>query len=380
VAAALLSDAWRVLLFLIGLIVYYSIPGKEMQSPIGKTEIINREYHFPEKWYMIFTCLYGGRSILSGIYDIPAKLKPAYVPFLWGGTLLRDALGKDIPADDIGESWEVSAHPRAQSIIASGPAMGMTLSEYAAGRDFYGCNPPEKFPLLIKFLGPKDNLSVQVHPSDGDCNPGESGKAEAWYVVACPVGAELIYGINGSKEDFAQTMAAGDMESSLRRLAVRPGDVLDIPAGMVHALTAGVVVYEVQQNSDTTYRLYDWGRVDAATGKPRALHIGDALRVIRSDGGRGPVKGVARVEENGTRMAYIRNPRFTLEKIEICGSFTDAFAGGFAAYSVIRGGGSVMKDGKTCFDVSLGDSFISPAAAGAVRLEGDMALLKAYVP
>jgi mannose-6-phosphate isomerase len=351
-----------------------------MQSPVTKNWSKNHGYHFPEKWYMIFASIYGGPSVLSGIYDFPAKLKPAYVPFLWGGTLLRDALGKDIPTDDIGESWEVSAHTRAQSTIASGPAAGMALAEYAAGEDFYGCEPPAKFPLLIKFLGPRDNLSVQVHPGDGDCNPGESGKAEAWYVIACPAGAELIYGIDGSKEAFAQAVTEGRVESGLRRLAVRQGSVLDIPAGMVHALTAGVVVYEVQQNSDTTYRLYDWGRVDAATGKPRALHISDALRVVKPYPGKGPATGIVREEEHGTRTAYIRNPRFALEKIETRGSFTDAFSGGFAAYSVIRGGGAVMSGSKVCFEVSLGDSFISPAAAGPVRLEGGMTVLKAYAP
>lgn len=317
---------------------------------------------------------------MSGIYGVPVKLKPAFAPYIWGGTLLRDVLGKDIPTDDIGESWEVSAHPRAQSTIASEPAAGIAFSDYAAGRDFYGCELPGKFPLLVKFLGPKDNLSVQVHPGDDDSNPGESGKAEAWYVIDCPVGSELIYGIDGPKEEFAHAVAEGRAESVLHRLPVRPGSVLDIPAGMVHALTAGVVVYEVQQNSDTTYRLYDWGRVDKATGMPRALHIADALRVIRSGGGRGPVAGVIREEKNATRTAYIRNARFALEKLEFRGGFTDAFAGGFAAYSVIRGGGAVMKGGSVCFEVSLGDSFVSPAAAGPVRLEGDMAVLKTYVP
>jgi mannose-6-phosphate isomerase len=317
---------------------------------------------------------------LNGIYGVPAKLKPAYVPYIWGGTLLRNVLNKDIPTDDIGESWEVSAHPRAQSRIASGPAEGMAFGEYAADREFYGCEPPEKFPLLVKFLGPKDNLSVQVHPGDDNCNPGESGKAEAWYVAACPEGAELIYDINCPQEEFAEAVASGAIESRLRRLPVRPGDVLDIPAGMVHALTAGVVVYEVQQNSDTTYRLYDWGRVDAQTGKPRALHIADALRVVRPYGGPGPAAGELFREEHCERTVYIRNPHFALEKLELHGSLTDAFAGGFAAYSVVRGGGAVMKDGEVCFEVSLGDSFVSPAAAGPVQFNGDMTVLKTYVP
>lgn len=317
---------------------------------------------------------------MRDIYREPARLKPCYFPYIWGGTLLRDTLNKDIPSDDIGESWEVSAHPKGQSIIASGPASGMTLGDYASDPKFYGCMNAAKFPLLVKFLGAKDNLSVQVHPGDDNCRPGESGKAEAWYVIACPEGAELIYDINCTREEFAAAVAFGGLEGKLRRVAVHPGDVLDIPAGMVHALTAGIVIYEVQQNSDTTYRLYDWGRVDAKTGKPRELHIEAALSVIQPGGGTGPVIGKAFEEKGGMRTAYIRNPRFTLEKIEVRGDFMDKWFDSFAAYSVIGGGGAVMKDGRKCFDVSLGDSFVSPAAAGPVRLRGEMTVLKAHVP
>jgi len=316
---------------------------------------------------------------MDGIYDAPVRLKPAYFPYIWGGALLRDCLNKDIPSDVTGESWEVSAHPKGQSIVASGPSAGTPFGEYAQGPDFYGDAPADKFPLLIKFLGATQNLSVQVHPSDGNCRPGESGKAEAWYVIACPPGAELIYDINYSKEEFARAVASGDIETGLRRLAVHPGDVLDIPAGMVHALTAGVVVYEVQQNSDTTYRIYDWGRVDAKTGNPRELHIEAALDVIQPGGGREPIQGEPHEEKGGTRTVYIRNPRFTLEKIEVHGDFTDKWHNRFAAYSVIGGSGAVMKGGAKCFDVALGDSFVSPAAAGAVRITGNLTVLKAHV-
>lgn len=321
-----------------------------------------------------------GVNILNDLYSVPAKLKPAYFSYIWGGTLLRDCLNKDIPSDDIGESWEVSAHPKGQSVIASGPASGMPLGEYIQNEGFYGRAPAEKFPLLIKFLGPRDNLSVQVHPSDLNCRPGEAGKSEAWYVVDCEPGAELIYDINCSKEEYAKAVAAGDFTSGLHRLTVKPGDVLDIPAGMVHALTAGIVVYEVQQNSDTTYRLYDWGRVDARTGQPRELHIAPALNVIVPGGGRGPLAGKAVAEQGGIRTTYINNPRFTLEKIDVSGNFTDAWFGSFAAYSVTRGSGYVLKNEKKLFDVSLGDSFVSPAASGAVELSGELAVLKAHMP
>ena len=317
---------------------------------------------------------------MPSIYDVPAKLSPKFMPYIWGGTLLRDCLNKDIPSDDIGESWEVSAHPKGQSTIATGPAKGMAFAEYAQGAEFYGSRTTGKFPLLIKLLGATDNLSVQVHPGDHNCRPGEAGKAEAWYVLACRPGAELIYGISGTAGEFAQAVKSGDMAGRLRRVAVRPGDVLDIPAGMVHALMAGVVVYEVQQNSDTTYRLYDWGRVDAVTGKPRELHVEAALSVIQEHRGMNPATG-ASIQENGAvRTVCVTNRRFALEKLDITGRFTDPSHGSFAAYTVITGSGTVMKDGQPCFPLSLGESFVNPAAAGPVTIEGNITLLKSYVP
>lgn len=317
---------------------------------------------------------------MNEIFSVPAKLKPAYFAYIWGGTLLREYLNKDIPSDNIGESWEVSAHPKGQSAIASGPAMGMLLGDYIASPAFYGSAPADKFPLLIKFLGAKDNLSVQVHPGDDNCRPGEAGKAEAWYIVSCEPGAELIYDINCSREEFAAAVAEGRIADGLRRLKVNPGDFLDIPAGMVHALTAGIIVYEVQQNSDTTYRLYDWGRVEASTGKPRELHIEPALNVIKPGAARTSTEISFLFGEGFSKVVLTNNSRFTLEKIELHGAYVDDWFNSFSAYSVIKGEGSVLKDGEKLFDVSLGDSFISPAEAGAVEMSGRMVLLKSHVP
>ncbi len=317
---------------------------------------------------------------MQELYHVPAKLEPVYFSYIWGGTLLRESLGKPIPSDDIGESWEVSAHPKGQSVLATGPAAGMPLGQYAAHPNFQGKAPFERFPLLIKLLGAQSNLSVQVHPSDANCRPGEAGKAEAWYVIDCQPGAELIYDIEGTKEEFAAAVAGGRMAERLRRLAVRPGDVLDIPAGMVHALIAGIVIYEVQQNSDTTYRLYDWDRVDAVTGKPRELHVEAALRVIEPKGGKGPVAGRVSREDGGVRTVYISNPYYTLEKIELTGAFTDAWFDSFATYTVLDGEGVVRKAGQECFAFGRGDSFVSPAAAGPVELLGRATILKSHVP
>jgi mannose-6-phosphate isomerase len=317
---------------------------------------------------------------LNNIFAEPAKLKPKFFSYIWGGKLLKEYLNKDIPSDDIGESWEVSAHPKGQSVIVSGPASGMALGEYVSGEGFYGCMPAEKFPLLIKLLGAEDNLSVQVHPGDSNCRPGEAGKAEAWYVLACKPDAELIYDINCSTEEFAAAVAEGKLSEKLRHVAVRPDVVLDIPDGMVHALTAGIVVYEVQQNSETTYRLYDWGRVEAATGKPRELHIDAALAVIKPGEGTGSAEPHIQLGSDFCKQVLVNNAHFALEKIDLHGNYKDDWFNNFAAYTVIEGTGSVLKGGETLFTVALGDSFISPAAAGAVELAGNMTLLKSHVP
>lgn len=221
----------------------------------------------------------------------PLILKPIFKPKPWGGRSLERLFGKSLPASvSIGESWEVSGLPGNESIVRDGPYAGRSLHELAAmwGRDLLGDVAPVegRFPLLVKFLDARETLSVQVHPRPlpnlGDQTPGI--KHEAWYVLAADDGAEILAGLaEGVDADRLRRDARSSaIANCLRRWPVVPGECFYLPSGTLHALGAGVVVAEVQTPSDVTYRMHDWGRVDAA-GNLRELHVDRALENTRFD-------------------------------------------------------------------------------------------------
>jgi mannose-6-phosphate isomerase len=217
----------------------------------------------------------------------PLTFEPVFKDYPWGGRNLETLLGRTIPDGIVAESWDISAHPNGSSPVANGALKGKSLQDIMAlwGTDLVGSRnagemAQNRFPLLIKLLDANRWLSVQVHPEDGYAleHEGESGKTEMWVVVHAEPEAELIYGFapGVTRERFAQAIEEGDTERYLHRLPVRKGDVIFVPTGSIHALGPGIVVAEIQQNSDTTYRIYDWGR-------PRPLHIQKALDVLDFD-------------------------------------------------------------------------------------------------
>ena len=214
------------------------------------------------------------------------KLKPAFKDYIWGGTRLRDDFGKDCDFEKVAESWELSCHKDGNSIVANGGYAGMTLTEYIekAGRSVLGtdCEKFDSFPILIKLIDAKDNLSVQVHPNNEYAQrvEGEYGKTEMWYVVDCDEGAELLYGFKHeiTKEEFANRIADNTLLEVTNAVPVKKGDVFFIEAGTLHAIGKDILIAEIQQNSNTTYRIYDYGRV-GNDGKPRELHVEKAKDV-----------------------------------------------------------------------------------------------------
>ncbi len=219
---------------------------------------------------------------MSSLY--PMLIRPRYVERIWGGHDLADRLGKDIPRDKpIGESWEIYE----ENTVENGAYAGRTIGELrgAMGRDLTGhVSPDELFPLLTKLIDANQTLSVQVHPDDGFARTIEHqpyGKTECWYVIYAAPDATLTYGFNrdSGPDEYAALVAEGKLDGLLRPLPVKEGDVVYIPAGMVHAIGAGIIVYELQQTSDTTYRIYDWNRRDAS-GKARELHVDKASQVL----------------------------------------------------------------------------------------------------
>jgi mannose-6-phosphate isomerase len=229
----------------------------------------------------------------------PLKFRPRFVEKIWGGRKLETALGKTLPAGKlIGESWELYDFPPGvvdksgqwvSAEIANGPLAGRTLHSVVEefGRALHGDVPllaGGQFPILIKYLDAKENLSVQVHP-DVDYtqqHPGTYLKSEAWYVVENDTGAKLYKGLKAgaSREQFRQAIAAGTVEQLITAIPVKPGQCFYLPSGTVHALGAGILVAEVQTPSDTTFRVFDFNRVDSSTGKPRKLHVDEALECI----------------------------------------------------------------------------------------------------
>ncbi len=224
----------------------------------------------------------------------PLKFKPVYKDYLWGGgNKMSEQFGRTLPGDCIAESWDVACHNNGMSTVSNGPLEGLPLEALFAyyrqppllGKD---CDKYEKFPLLIKIIDAKQRLSLQVHPEDVYANineNGELGKNEMWYVIRAEEGSKLAIGLKDgvSKEMFAKAISDGSLGDHINYMPVSAGDVINIPAGLIHAIGEGIMIAEVQQNSDTTYRVFDWNRV-GVDGKPRPpLHVDKALDVIDFD-------------------------------------------------------------------------------------------------
>lgn len=217
----------------------------------------------------------------------PLTFHPIFQERIWGGRKLEALYGKKLPAGKvIGESWEISDRADANSVVANGPLAGRSLADLMAsdreaimGR---ARSPEGRFPLLIKLLDAQDNLSLQVHPPQHlAAELGGCAKTEMWYVSAAEPGALLYAGLRRgvTREQFAEKTRDGTVAECFHQLPVREGDSLFLPSGRVHALGKGLVIFEIQQNSDTTYRVFDWNRVDAS-GKPRQLHVEESLKCI----------------------------------------------------------------------------------------------------
>ena len=315
------------------------------------------------------------------------KLTPAFKDYLWGGTKLREVYGKPCDFDKVAESWELSTHPAGESRVDGGEYNGLTLSQYfqqipqALGKNAAAF---ESFPVLIKLIDAKDPLSIQVHPSDEYALrvEGEYGKTEMWVIVDCEPGAFLYFGVNRlvSKEEFRQRIEDNTVLEVLNKVEVHPGDVFFIQAGTIHAIGAGILICEIQQNSNCTYRVYDYDR-RGADGRPRELHIEKALDVCRlepSDTASrlGEVKALA----GGTVQQLGACKYFSTEKLIVEEALTlEVGEDSFVSLLATDGSGWVEgPENKLAF--RAGDSLLVPAGAGRVRVTGRAVLVKTTVP
>lgn len=316
------------------------------------------------------------------------RLTPAFKDYLWGGTKLRDVYHKPCDFDKVAESWELSTHPAGESRIQGGAYDGLTLSQYfqQVGKVALGSNAGafENFPVLIKLIDAKDPLSIQVHPSDEYALKveGEYGKTEMWYIVDCEEGAFLYFGVNRpvTKEEFRQRIQDNTILEVLNKVEVHPGDVFFIQSGTIHAIGAGILICEIQQNSNCTYRVYDYDR-RGADGKPRELHLEKALDVCSltpSDTGShaGPVLAPA----GGTVQRLGECRYFSTEKLQVEEAMTFQ-AGEDSFVSLLCVEGTALVSGpENSLVLNPGDSVLVPAGTGRVRVAGEAVLIKTVVP
>ena len=276
----------------------------------------------------------------------PMKLTAPLKDYIWGGTKLKTEFGKETDLEKVAESWQLSCHKDGSSVIANGEYAGKTLPEYieTAGKAVLGadCASFEYFPILIKLIDAKDNLSVQVHPNNDYAMrvEGEYGKTEMWYVVDCDDGAELIYGFNRevSREELERRIKDNTLPEICNYVPVHKGDVFFIAAGTLHAIGSGILIAEVQQNSNTTYRVSDYGRL-GADGKPRPLHIEKALDVTKRERPSLPYGAVGETEktEYGSKRKLAACKFFTTELLKLNGNFALKQEDSFVSLLVLEG-------------------------------------------
>ncbi len=317
----------------------------------------------------------------------PMLIQPRYVERIWGGDDLAAVLGKPAPRDTpIGESWEVYD----ENAVANGSYTGKTIAELRAalGADLMGRVPADQpFPLLTKLIDAKETLSVQVHPDDALAQQLEgqrNGKTECWYVIQAQPGAELTYGFSrdSSPDEYSELVSEGKLDGILRQLPVKAGDVIYIPGGTVHAIGGGIILYELQQTSDVTYRIYDWNRRDAQ-GKTRELHVEKARRVLDyHKWTRGPVRPL-RTSDN--RTMTIAGPYFNEELVEGAGATLSTYGSPVALCALEHSLSVTLSGVGEAVVVPAYSSALIPAAAGSYvvrpQLDGvPVRALVAYVP
>ena len=303
----------------------------------------------------------------------PIFLEPVFKERIWGGTRLRDMFGWNIPYEKTGESWMISTHPEGASIISEGPWKNRTLSWlWNEHREVFGNYPGNKFPLLIKILDADENLSVQVHPrSDISENDLSDGKTECWYMLDCSSKAEIILGHNAkNRTEFEQMAESGKWKKLLHSIPVHTGDFFYIPGGTIHALCAGNVVLEIQQNSDITWRIWDWDRSDTS-GNKRILNPEKALEAASFPHKNSLINPVAQKYPGRISTIYTENNFFKVTK-HIISDVSEFFLDEpFLAMNIISGTGKLINDNSS-WDLKKGMSMILPHDFGSFKLSGKL--------
>ncbi|AJH16061.1 type I phosphomannose isomerase catalytic subunit [Myroides profundi] len=320
-----------------------------------------------------------------GFKQYPILFQPILKDRIWGGTKLKSILGKDIDSNEVGESWEISGVSSDVSVVANGVYEGLSLNDLIQKfpeeilGDYIINRFDKKFPLLFKFLDAKEDLSIQLHPNDdlAQKRHGSFGKTEMWYVMQTDENARIVVDFKDgvTQQDYLHHLEAKTLPSILKEIPVKKGDVFFIETGTIHAIGAGVLLAEIQQTSDITYRVYDWDRLDAS-GNSRELHIDMALDAINYD--------KKDVELTYTKDANVSNeivacPFFSVNYIPLKGSYQKVKdASRFYLYVCTEGEGEIIL-GEEVYPIQCGQTVLIPAAVSQIRLSGEATILEIFV-
>ncbi|MDO4169820.1 MAG: class I mannose-6-phosphate isomerase [Lachnospiraceae bacterium] len=302
------------------------------------------------------------------------KMKPVFKEMIWGGHKLRDVYGYDIPSDHTGEAWAISAHKNGNCTIENSEYAGTTLAQlFDEHRELFGNIEGNEFPLLVKIIDANDNLSVQVHPDDAYAKKYENslGKTECWYVLQADENTKMVMGHHAkTKEEFVKAIEEDDYDHLLNSFAISEGDFFYIPSGTLHAICSGSLIYEAQQSSDITYRVYDYHRKDK-DGNERQLHVKQSIDVTRVPANVDQNKEFVKAElENGTKTTMIESEFFAVDRYQLTGKNTIVNDKPFQLVSVIEGSG-IIGD----IEVKKGDHFIICSDQKETIFNGNMAVM-----
>jgi mannose-6-phosphate isomerase len=307
----------------------------------------------------------------------PIKFENLYYERIWGGRDLEKLRG-NLPEGNIGESWDIACHKNGVGIIENGELKGTSFKELIEkfGEKVVGRKiDRDNFPLLIKLINAKDKLSVQVHPNDEYAARVEKdlGKTEAWYVVDAEEGASLVVGTKDcNKEIFKKAIENGNLDRYLNKIPVKKGEMYYVKSGLVHAICEGVTIAEIQQSSDTTYRVYDYNR-------GREIHVDKALDVIDFSLKSENIKGITYKEDGYDKTILCLSEFFTIQKYEVKTKVNECSdKDRFYLFTCVDGEGKIKASGYE-LEIKFGDSILIPAYLGEYVLEGNFTLLKSYV-
>ncbi len=338
---------------------------------------------FIEKKDINVTAKSGDKSKIRRVQmNIPIKLTPVFKEIVWGGNRLKNDYGFKSDLNNIAEAWMLCSRDDGDNIIENGEFKGTSFTQFIKNnKSVLGTKGEkyEEFPLLIKFIDAKADLSVQVHPDDAYAKEHENsyGKTEAWYILDCDEGAELIFGFNKelSRDEFKSSIEDNTFLDYVNKVKVKKGDMFFINAGTLHAIGSGILLAEVQQNCNTTYRVYDYNR--KVNGVPRELHVEKALDVTdtvpQADGGKPYREPV--INGDATEQHLCDCPFFNMDTLEVNGKHTITVSEeSFASLLILSGEGTV-----SCNDYNIsvksGDSIFVPAGSGNVDIKGDIKIL-----